>query len=435
MESRKNAKSGLLSRVLLAAFVIVALAFGANGRARAFSLIDPNAWAQSAPLSLTNPDSWPMIPVPVVTTDPNGGTTYGVMGVKLFKDANGDIQDIFAPDITKNTTLGVGGDLRYFAYPSADTHWYFTASGQETKARNVDAFYTTGLTRQNWWSWQGRLFWEHDPTERFYGIGNMTPNADESNYMTKQIYAESILGLNFNEQAQLAWLFRPRYERLGPGGFTEIPATSQVFPNVKGLDGGSEIYNAAVFSYDTRDSTDLPNHGGFYQLFYGLADRRLGSSMSYNRFGTDLRHYFPFGSRVVFATHAYVSYMPAGNEPPFWSMARLGGEFTDYLTDRTTQRGWGVGRWTDNNIEGFNAEMRTKVYSAKVFDTQGTLELAPFVDMGKVSHDMTANPVNQFHPAGGLGIRAQAEPFVVGFVDIGYAGDGSSIFAGVNYPF
>jgi hypothetical protein len=34
-----------------------------------------------------------------------------------------------------------------------------------------------------------------------------------------------------------------------------------------------------------------------------------------------------------------------------------------------------------------------------------------------------------------MGFRAVAEPYVVGFVDIGYAGDGETIFAGVNYPF
>lgn len=421
----------------LATSVFAAPNAGNTSASPQFSLLDPSTWPkpQLQSFSLLDPNSWPIIPIPIITTDPNGGTTYGIMAVKLFHDDQGDISSIFAPDVTKNTTLGVGGDFRYFAYPSADTHWYGTASAQYHKARNVDVSYQTGITRQMPISWSGRLFWEHDPTERFYGIGNMSFNGMQSNYMTKQIYAESSLGYNFNEHMQLAWLFRPRYVRIGPGGFTSLPETSQLFPHLKGLDGGSEIYNSAVFSYDDRDSTDLPHKGGFYQVFYGNADRRFGSSMSYNRFGTDLRHYFPLWTRFTLATHAYVSYIPAGNETPFFSMARLGGEFTDYLTDRTTQRGWGVARWTDNNIEGVNAELRTEVYTAKVFDTTGTFEVAPFVDMGKVSHEFTDNPLNRFHPAGGMGFRAVAEPYVVGFVDVGYAGDGETIFAGVNYPF
>jgi hypothetical protein len=402
-----------------------------------FSLADPGTWPTPSlqGFSLLDPNSWPIIPIPIITTDPNGGTTYGLMAVKLFHDDQGDISSIFAPDVTKNTTLGVGGDFRYFSYPSADTHWYGTASAQYHKARNVDVNYQTGITRQSPISWSGRLFWEHDPTERFYGVGNMSFNGMQSNYMTKQIYAESVLGYNFNENMQLAWIFRPRYERIGPGGFTSLPATSELFPHLKGLDGGSEIYNSGVWSYDNRDSTDLPHKGGYYEVFYGLADRRLGSSMSYNRFGYDLHHYFPLWTRFTLATHAYMSYIPAGNETPFFSMARLGGEASDVNTNRCTQRGWGVGRWTDNNIECVNAELRTKVYTAKVFDTTGTLEMAPFVDMGKVSHYFDDNPVNRFHTAGGVGIRAVAEPYVVGFVDIGYAGDGETIFAGVNYPF
>jgi hypothetical protein len=127
--------------------------------------------------------------------------------------------------------------------------------------------------------------------------------------------------------------------------------------------------------------------------------------------------------------------MPAGNEAPFWSLARLGGQSSDFFVDRSTQRGWGTARFTDNNIIGFNAEMRTRVFSARMFDTKGTAELAPFFDVGKVSHDVASNPFINYHPAGGIGLRAIAEPFVVGYLDLGYAGHGLSIFSGIDYPF
>jgi len=190
-----------------------------------------------------------------------------------------------------------------------------------------------------------------------------------------------------------------------------------------------------VAKYDTRDDVDLPTGGCLYRIFAGLADRRIGSSFSYVRFGTELSHYFHFGSRFVLATHALVEYMPAGNEPPFWSLARLGGENSDSFADRSTQRGYGTARFTDNNIEGLNAELRTRIFSAKVFNTRGTIQMAPFVDLGKVSHRFTDNPINRFHPAGGMGFRAVAEPFVVGYLDIGYASEGVSIFTGIDFPF
>jgi hypothetical protein len=39
------------------------------------------------------------------------------------------------------------------------------------------------------------------------------------------------------------------------------------------------------------------------------------------------------------------------------------------------------------------------------------------------------------HSVGGVGFRAIAEPFVVGYVDVGYGGEGAAVFSGINYPF
>ncbi len=383
----------------------------------------------------TDPDTWPFIPIPEVATDPNGGTTYGLLAAFLQHDSNGDVSSIFAPDLTNNDTLGPGGTFRYLAYPSSDTHWYALVSATATKSRKIDLFCSTGRSRKQWWSLDGELFWEHDPTERFYGIGNNTSSATQTNYTLKQYYLELIAGINVSERFQIAWQMRPRSVRIATGAFNSQPFTGALFPHLKGLNGGSEFLNELVAKYDSRDSTDLPTSGGLYRIFGGLTDRRLGSSVSYTRFGTELSQYIPFRSRFVLATHALIEYMPAGNEAPFWSLARLGGESSDFFVDRSTQRGYGTARFTDNNLESFNVELRTRIFSATVFNTKGTLELAPFFDLGKVSHNFNDNPLNNFHSAGGLGFRAIAEPVVVGFLDVGYASEGVSIFTGIDYPF
>ncbi len=48
---------------------------------------------------------------------------------------------------------------------------------------------------------------------------------------------------------------------------------------------------------------------------------------------------------------------------------------------------------------------------------------------------MSEDPVTDLHPVGGVGFRAIAEPFVVGYVDIGWGGEGAAVFSGINYPF
>ena len=393
-------------------------------------------WSRRAyPFSITDPNSWPFIPIPEVATDPNGGTTYGLMAVLLNHKPDGSISSIFAPDVTNNATLGPGGTFRFLGYPSSDTHWYVTAGGTEHKARNVDLFYSTGRDRQDWWSFEGELLWEHDPTERFYGIGNNTSSTAESNYTLEQTYLKTSLAINISEEFQVGLDTRARYVRIATGAYDSLPYTGTEFPHLKGLNGGSEFFNELVAKYDDRDHVDLPTQGGLYRVFVGMTQRGFGSSFSYFRFGTELSHYFPLSKRIVLATHALIEEMPAGNEAPFWSLARLGGQSSDFFVDRSTQRGWGTARFTDNNIIGFNAEMRTKVFSAQMFDTKGTAELAPFFDVGKVSHDVASNPFINYHPAGGIGLRAIAEPFVVGYLDLGYAGHGLSIFSGIDYPF
>jgi outer membrane protein assembly factor BamA len=222
--------------------------------------------------------------------------------------------------------------------------------------------------------------------------------------------------------------------RIHDGGFNSVPSIFKLFPDQKGINGGSEVLQQVMLQYDSRDSVDIPRSGTLGRLYYGNADRRFGSSVSYNRFGGELREYVTVGERITFAGHLFTEYEPAGNEMPFWSQARLGGD-DSILTDQEPLRGYGTGRYVDNNLFVMNLEMRTRVWDKDVMGTHGTLELAPFAEAGRVGHDMGYNPFEDLHPVGGIGFRGIAEPFVVGFVDIGWGGEGAAVFSGINYPF
>ena len=102
-------------------------------------------------------------------------------------------------------------------------------------------------------------------------------------------------------------------------------------------------------TYDTRDSVDIPRHGGLALLYAGTAQRVLFSSFSYNRIGLDVHHYWPLTSRLTFAAHGYLQYMPSGNEAAFWARGRLGDD-PSFLYDQETLRGFGAGRFNDNNL-------------------------------------------------------------------------------------
>ena len=402
--------------------------------ARLSAIIHPDQWQWPHRFSMTDPDTWPFIPVPEVATDPNGGTTGGILMAVLYTDSKNQITDIFAPDIESNTTLGPGGTFRYLSYPSEDANWYVTAGAQEKIQRRVDIDYQTGRTHKQWWSFEGRLFWEKDPTERFFGVGNDTRLGNETNYTTNQIYALGVFGLNFTEDLQLALNIRPRRVRIDRGAFNNLPTVAHLFPHQKGVDGGSEVPAQLVLAYDTRDSLEVPRKGGLAQLYFGVAERPFLSSVSYTRFGGELRRFYAFNDKVTFAGHVFVEYNPSGNETPFWSMARLGGQ-ESLLTDQQTLRGYGAGRYVDNCSAVANAEVRTRVWDHDIFGTHGILELAPFLDIGRVAHNINFDPFSDVHTVGGVGFRGIAEPFVVGFVDVGYGGEGVAVFSGINYPF
>src|ERR1700683_556609 len=283
-----------------------------------FSLLDPGTWKMPhydwSSFKIQDPNSWPFIPVPLVATDPNGGVTYGVLPVWLFTDDKNEISSILAPDINSNSTLGPGGTFRSLAYPSSDTNWYAEGGAQETISRNVDLDYQTGREHKNWWSFEGRFFFEKDPTERFYGLGNDSHYGNQTNYTTEQVYGEGIFGLNLTDKLQASLTERPRWVRIHDGGFNSVPSIFKLFPDQKGINGGCEVLQQAMLQYDSRDSVDIPRSGTLGRLYYGNADRRFGSSVSYNRFGGELREYVTVGERITFAGHLFTEYEPAGNE-------------------------------------------------------------------------------------------------------------------------
>lgn len=398
--------------------------------------------SSNSSFALTNPSSWPLIPIPEVVTDPYSGTTGGLMTVFLNVDSHQQIESIIAPDINYNTLMGAGANFRYLVYPSADTQWYLIGGGAEKKAGSVEADYATGLERRRWWTAEGHFLFQRDPTYEFFGLGNNSHQRNETNYTYQQIYVDGLFGVNFSRHLQLALRERPRWVRTYRGAVTNLPYTRTLFPDLKGLNGGTEMLNQLVLSYDTRNSLTVPTSGGLLALFAGISDRAFLSSSSYTEFAGDFRHYLALGNRVTLAGRIYTRYVPAGNETPFWAMSWMGGDAPGEssllglpISDQQTWRGGGSGRYIDNDMFLCNVEVRTRIWSLEVFDTHAVVELAPFIDIGRVFHDPSQLPFADMHPAGGLGFRGLALPFVVAFVDFGYGPDGSAVFSGINYPF
>ena len=293
-----------------------------------------------------NPRTSPFIPIPEIDTDPNGGTTIGLLPVFLHTDAQQQIRRIIAADVTYNSTLGIGGGARLLSYPSDDVQWYITASATEKISRSLDILYSSGLTRQELWSFDVRLVYDRDPTDRFFGLGNNSRESQESNYTTEQGYIEARVGLNYTPALQLALNIRPRFVQIDRGAFSSQPFIGNQFPQLQGLQGTNEFLTRIILSYDTRDSITVPRSGNQLALFAGLTDRSFLSSVSYSLFGLDVRHYQSPSPRVTVAGHVALRYMPVGKDVPFWALSRLGGDRST-IGEQQPLRGFGNGRFID----------------------------------------------------------------------------------------
>jgi len=189
--------------------------------------------------------------------------------------------------------------------------------------------------------------------------------------------------------------------------------------------------------YDTRDDIIIPSKGAQLVAYAGMASRDgfLNDSL-YTETGFDGRAFFPFPAldKTVIAAHMALRYLLSANNVPFWALSSLGGADT-VIGGAQPLRGFGDGRFYDRDSFSSSVEFRHVVATFQAVATQVEIELAPFIDAGRVFDQTSTLPFEQLHKVYGLGFRGLARPYVVGFVDIGYGSEGAAVFTGINYPF
>jgi hypothetical protein len=375
-----------------------------------------------------------LIVIPEIDTAPQSGTTLGVLPITLTTDAKDQIRRIQAPDVIYSQYFGWGARYRIFDFPSADSQWSLVGGGKQRVEREFDAQYASGITHAERWSWTLHALYDRSGTPRFFGIGNDTTRADETNYLDNQGRIEGMLARNFTPALQLSYLLRYEVVQILPGVLNEVPSIETLYPTVPGLGTTRALDQRLTLAFDTRDSPVVPRSGLELAAFVGGADRNLASSTTFSYFGVDGRSFWALARGAVLAVHAALRYMPVAAEAPFWALSSIGGD-RSVMAERQPLRAYGYDRFVDNNSSSASIEFRSRVGGVRAFSTNVDLEVTPFLDLGKVFAAMGESPVSHLHAGGGLAIRAVASPFVVGYVDIGFGPEHLAVFSGINYPF
>ncbi|HTV77534.1 MAG TPA: BamA/TamA family outer membrane protein [Steroidobacteraceae bacterium] len=381
--------------------------------------------------------TWPLIPVPEIAVDPDSGTTLGILPTWLHTNDQREITRIIAPDLTHNPYFGLGAHFRIFEYPSTDEQWNIVAGVQQRVQRSFDYEFQKGRLRDSNWSINTSLIFDRSGTPRFYGIGNGSLLSDETNYTASQMLAQAQFGYNLNHTWQLQYTTRARRMEITEGTLAKIPTIQTRYPQVHGLGTTDEVLNQVALVYDTRDDTTIPTRGTQWVAYAGVNGHNATISDSiYSMAGIDARTFIPlsFLPDTTLAAHAAIRYLPSGHEIPFYDLSSIGGGESD-IAGQQMLRGFGQGRFVDRNSYSATFEFRHRAFSFDAAASHVDIEVAPFVDLGRVASNIGVDPFSALHKVIGVGVRGIARPSVVGYVDIGYGTEGTAVFTGINYPF
>lgn len=417
---------------------LLALASWSNALAQLPSAEAPEVKAPAPGTGLSrwfNPETAPFIPVPLIGADPDSGTTLGILPTWIVTNENQDITRIIAPDINHNPNFGWGAHGRIFAYPSEDEQWSLMAGLKERVEREFDGEFQYGRARKKRWSFNASVIYERDGTPRFFGLGNRSVQSAETNYTSEQEVVQLQAGYNISKIWQLLYTARARQVDVLPGTLSGIPSIQERFPDQRGIGRFREALNRMSLVYNTMDDLTVPSHGMKLVEYAGIASRAglVGDSL-YTEAGFDGRGYFPVGQKTVIAAHMALRYLLSAKDVPFWALSSLGGDQSE-IGGEQLLRGFGAGRYYDRNSLSMSAEVRRHIISFNAVSTHVDLEIAPFVDLGRVFGRLSTMPFDELHHVYGIGFRGIARPFVVGYVDVGYGSNGAAVFTGISYPF
>ena len=213
------------------------------------------------------------------------------------------------------------------------------------------------------------------------------------------------------------------------------PSIQELFPNQRGIGRFREALNRVSLVYNTMDDLTVPSHGMKLVEYTGIASRAgLFNDSLYTEAGFDGRGYFPVSHQTIIAAHLALRYLLSAKDVPFWALSSLGGDQSE-IGGEQLLRGFGAGRYYDRNSLSMSAEVRRHIISFNAVSTHVDLEIAPFVDLGRVFGRLSTMPFDGLHHVYGVGFRGIASPFVVGYVDVGYGSNGVAVFTGISYPF
>lgn len=263
-----------------------------------------------------------------------------------------------------------------------------------------------------------RGVWLNYPSVNFYGLGPDTEKGGRTDYRLRDVSGDGILGVRPVEGLLVG--VSGGYARFstGPGTDDRFASTTDVFTPAE-LPGLSEVNKfiryGAFADYDWRDRPFSPTSGGRYLFRYTRYNNDSNRPYDFRRYEADIEQYFSiFNRRRIFVVrgNATLADPDSGNVVPFYLQPTIGGPYT--------LRGFRSFRFTDNNALALTGEYRWEAYTG--------LDMALFVDAGKVFPKASQLNLHDLEYAGGFGFRFNARNKIFLRIDTGFSREGFQIW-------
>lgn len=378
-----------------------------------------------APLPAAGP-SFKLFPIPMYTTVPTEGSTYGVMPVLMGVNGAGEVRVITAPSISWNSAARVTATVRLYLFPNS------------VRVASLIAAASSHVNRTLWITYNdlpiapGRMTWEADGMlrrnifYRFFGLGPDSLEANQSSYTRFTARLTARWGLNLPAHFNVGVRGAVRGDHPIENPIFGLPATQVLFPTVPGIDGAGVASAEASVRFDTRLHADFSEQGVASELRAAYAHALTGFH-DFWQITSHTRALWPETRFLQGAARLYwTDEIGAGPDTPFFYQAMLGGE--------GLLRGFPEDRFIDRAAWEAEVEQRIRLYESHIFGVTTDWRIDPFAAVGQV-YGTWNQIVSRPQPAVGVGLRAWVKPNVLGRVDLAYASEGLNAYIVLGYPY
>ncbi len=330
-------------------------------------------------------------PFPIITFGAETNWLFGLTKFNSFTIRNGDTLDT-------ETQASTVSELAYY-----------TLNNQYKFVVGADIMFY-----KNKYLWTTAFVYEQFPL-RFYGTGNNTDLNDEQVLNTR------------NLQITTKFLFKT-VDNLYIGGRYDFfdyydvsfdtllhPEDSLYLEEQKGIQSGF----GPALRYEGRDNRFNARKGFFVLAEYQLYTQALGSNFNYQKFVGDFRYYITPLQWLTMGWQFYTEWR--AGDVPVQSLALLGGS--------SRLRGVYEGRFRDKTMLEMQMELRFPIY----WIFRGVV----FGGMGQAAPEYSKLGTDQFHFAGGAGLRVRVDPIrdINIRIDFGWSKDFFGVYFGFTEAF